>query len=121
MTNTTNTASARAYREQAEAIARLATALAEGSLQGPRHAAVARLRGMVETLAAWTSDDRSTPVFVGGVLAYGDVLEDAVTRAECHNCGLDIEVWEDEGSGDCDWFDRGGNGRCPSGERHVPH
>ncbi len=42
--------------------------------------------------------------------------EDEVTRAQCHNCDLDIE-----GELLGEWFDRGGNRRCPSGELHVPH
>jgi hypothetical protein len=48
-------------REQAEGIATLATAIAAGTVTGPRFAAVARLVDQVDTLRAWTPDDRSTP------------------------------------------------------------
>lgn len=47
------------YAEQAGAIARLATALEHGTVQGPRHAAVRRLADMVAVLQVWTPDDRS--------------------------------------------------------------
>ena len=46
-------------RELAAAIAAQAQALAEGTVIGPEHAAVARLVANVETLAIWTDDDRS--------------------------------------------------------------
>lgn len=48
-----------ARAEQTNAVALLATALAEGTLVGPRHAAVARLSDMVAVLVAMTPDDRS--------------------------------------------------------------
>ena len=47
------------YRDQAWAIAAQARAIAEGRTIGPIHAAVARLAANVETLRAWTPDDRS--------------------------------------------------------------
>ena len=43
----------------AESIERVAHAIATGDLIGPRHAAVARLRNMTETLALLVGDDRS--------------------------------------------------------------
>ncbi len=46
------------YVAQARAIAREATLLADTSVTG-RHARVTKLRDMVDTLAMWTSDDRS--------------------------------------------------------------
>jgi hypothetical protein len=49
----------RQCRELAEAIATQAQALADGTVIGPRHAAVARLARNVDTLRAWTPDDRS--------------------------------------------------------------
>lgn len=39
-------------------IASKAEAIADGTLQGPRYAAVQNLRDSVDTLAAWIGDDR---------------------------------------------------------------
>jgi len=47
------------YNRQAEAIAQLATAIANGDVIGPVYAAVRRLADMADTLQAWTEDDRS--------------------------------------------------------------
>lgn len=49
----------RAYLELAQAIAQQAQAIADGTVQGPVFAAVRRLKANVETLEAWTPDDRS--------------------------------------------------------------
>ena len=46
-------------RELAATIATQADAIAEGRVIGPVHAAVARLTHNVDTLRAWTTDDRS--------------------------------------------------------------
>lgn len=54
------TATTAQRRDLAAAIAQQATALAEGTVTGPEHGAVARLVANVETLAAWTPDDRDT-------------------------------------------------------------
>lgn len=48
------------FREQAEGIATLAQAIADGAVKGPVYAAVARLVDQVNTLKAWTEDDRSS-------------------------------------------------------------
>jgi hypothetical protein len=45
--------------EQARAISTLADSLADGTVIGPRYAAVQRLAEMVKTLEAWTPDDRA--------------------------------------------------------------
>jgi hypothetical protein len=45
--------------ELALVIAQQAHALATGKVIGPEHAAVRRLLANVETLAAWTPDDRT--------------------------------------------------------------
>lgn len=50
-------------REQAAAIARIAQSIADGTLIGPEQGAVRRLSDLVETLRAWTPEDRSD--FVG--------------------------------------------------------
>lgn len=48
------------YREQANGIALLADALAAGRIPtGQRRAAISRLRDQIDTLAAWTPDDRA--------------------------------------------------------------
>ena len=47
------------WRDQAAAIARVATALAEGTLIGPTYPAILKLQSQVETLLDWTEDDRS--------------------------------------------------------------
>jgi hypothetical protein len=44
--------------EQARAIEAQAKALADGTVTGPRYAAVKRLQDNIETLAAWIGDDR---------------------------------------------------------------
>lgn len=51
-------ASPEQIREQAAAVAALAQALADGTLVGPRYPAVLRLVDLVDTLRAWTQDDR---------------------------------------------------------------
>lgn len=48
-----------ARRDLAATIARQAQALADGAVKGPEWAQVARLVTNVETLRAWTPDDRS--------------------------------------------------------------
>jgi|tagenome__1003787_1003787.scaffolds.fasta_scaffold14341318_2 hypothetical protein len=49
----------RRYRDQAEAAARVANAIAEGAIpKGQRYAAVRKLLAIVDTLEAWTPDDR---------------------------------------------------------------
>lgn len=45
-------------REQAQAIATLAEAIANGTLVGPRYAATRRLLDMTVTLSHWIGDDR---------------------------------------------------------------
>jgi hypothetical protein len=49
------------YRELAATIATQAQAITDGKVTGPIHAAVKRLQGNLDTLAAWTPDDRSDP------------------------------------------------------------
>ncbi len=46
-------------RDLSSTIAAQAQALADGTVTGPRYAAVLRLSNNVETLAAWVSDDRN--------------------------------------------------------------
>lgn len=46
-------------QELAQAIANQAQALADGQVIGPVYASVRRLAANVETLKAWTTDDRS--------------------------------------------------------------
>lgn len=46
------------YREQANAIAQKAGAIAEGKVAGVLWAHVQQLKDMVLTLEAWTEDDR---------------------------------------------------------------
>ncbi|QIQ63306.1 hypothetical protein SEA_SETTECANDELA_190 [Mycobacterium phage Settecandela] len=45
-------------REQAAFIAAKAEAIANGTLVGPRYAAIAQLRRSIEILDAWVGDDR---------------------------------------------------------------
>ncbi|HEY0640268.1 MAG TPA: hypothetical protein VGD67_21775 [Pseudonocardiaceae bacterium] len=45
--------------ELARAIAAQAQAIADGTVVGPRYAAVRRLAANVDTLQCWTPDDRS--------------------------------------------------------------
>lgn len=45
-------------RELADRIATQARAIAEGTLIGPRYAAINRLQDNLDTLAAWVGDDR---------------------------------------------------------------
>lgn len=47
------------YVAQAQAIADQAQAIADGTITAPYHAAVAQLVRNVDTLKAWTPDDRS--------------------------------------------------------------
>jgi hypothetical protein len=49
------------YTEHAEAIAKLAQAIADQSIPGSRYAAVMGLSAMVDGLVAWTQDDRIAP------------------------------------------------------------
>jgi acyl-coenzyme A synthetase/AMP-(fatty) acid ligase len=82
MTSTPSTSSSsreQQYRELANTIAQQATALAEGTATAPRKAVVALLRSNVETLAAWTADDRS-----GALHVYYPPLG----AATCKRCGL---------------------------------
>lgn len=44
--------------ELAGTVATQAEAIAQGTVRGPRYAAVARLRENVDTLATWVGDDR---------------------------------------------------------------
>lgn len=44
--------------EQSQAISRLADAIANDTIVGPKYAAIKRLADMVDTLAAWVGDDR---------------------------------------------------------------
>jgi hypothetical protein len=46
------------YRELAATIADQAQAIADGTVVGPLHGAVARLKSNLDTLVAWTPDDR---------------------------------------------------------------
>jgi hypothetical protein len=43
----------------AEAIANQAQAIADGTVTGPMYGAVQRLKSNIETLVAWTEDDRT--------------------------------------------------------------
>lgn len=49
----------RQCRDLAATIATQAQAIADGTVIGPRHGAVRRLVSNVQTLVAWTDDDRS--------------------------------------------------------------
>ena len=51
-------ASERQITELARAIEAQIAAIADGTVTGPRYAAVARITSNVETLAAWIGDDR---------------------------------------------------------------
>lgn len=52
------TATEEQIQELASAIAEQASAIADGTLTGPRYAAVRRLINNVDTLRAWVGDDR---------------------------------------------------------------
>lgn len=69
-----------------------------------------------ELLLEWLEEFSDGTVADAVAVEYDGVTDDnRIVQTSCHNCELDIEGSREDG-----FRDRGGNSRCPSGERHVP-